>query len=75
MSYSEEALENWQNIMYEVSMRRCSRLTKAVRWIGTEVSNLPTFDGLNNLETFLLEIEGIVPTQQRLLALDEALKY
>jgi hypothetical protein len=29
---------------------------------------------LNNLETFLLEFEGIVPIQQRLLALDEALK-
>jgi hypothetical protein len=60
--------------MYEVSMRRCARLTKAVRWIGTEVSNLPTFDGLNHLETFLLEFKGIVPAQQRLVALDEALR-
>ena len=23
-SYSEEALENWQNLMYEVSTRRCA---------------------------------------------------
>jgi hypothetical protein len=60
--------------MYEVSMWRCARLTRAVRWIGTEVSNLPTFDGLNHLETFLVEFERIVPVQQRLLALDEALK-
>jgi hypothetical protein len=60
--------------MYEVSTRRCARLTKAVHWIGTEVSNIPTFDGLNNLETFILEFEGIVPIQQRLLALDEDLK-
>ena len=45
-----------------------------VRWIGTTVSNLPTFDGLNHLEAFLLEFEEIVPIQQRLLALDEALK-
>jgi hypothetical protein len=35
---------------------------------------VPTFDGLNHLETFLLEFEEIVPVQQRLLALDEALK-
>jgi hypothetical protein len=35
---------------------------------------LPTFDGLNHLETFFLEFEEIVPVQQRLLALDEALK-
>jgi hypothetical protein len=60
--------------MYEVSMQRCARLTKEVRWIGTKVSNTPTFDGLNNSETFLLEFEGIVPIQKRLLALNESLK-
>jgi hypothetical protein len=57
--------------MYEVSTWRCAILTKAFRWIGIKVSNLPTFDGLNNLETFLFEFEGNVPLQQRLLALDE----
>jgi hypothetical protein len=35
---------------------------------------LPTFDGLNHLEAFLVNFEEIVPTQQRLLAMDEALK-
>jgi hypothetical protein len=60
--------------MYKVSMQRCSRMTSEVRWIGTKVSNLPTFDGLNHLESFLSEFEEIVPVQQRLLALDEALK-
>ena len=60
--------------MYEVSTRWCARLTREVRWISTKVSNLPTFYGLNHLETFLVEFEGIVPVQQRLLALDEALK-
>jgi hypothetical protein len=69
-----KVLENWQNKMYEFSARRCARLTREVHWIGTEVSNLPTFDGLNHLETFLVEFEEIVPVQQRLLALDEALK-
>jgi hypothetical protein len=60
--------------MYEVSTRRCARLTREVHWIDTTVSNLPTFDGLNHLEAFLLEFEEIVPIQQRLLAMDEALK-
>ena len=73
-SDSEEALENWQNQMYEVSTRRCARLTREVCWIGTKMSNLPTFDGLNPLETFLLEFEASVPMQQRLLTMDEALK-
>jgi hypothetical protein len=60
--------------MYEVSTRRCARLTREVRWIGTKVSNLPTFDGLNHLETFLSEFQEIVPVRKRLLALDEYLK-
>jgi hypothetical protein len=60
--------------MYEVSTRRCARLTREVRWIGTTVRKLPTFDGLNPLETFLLDFEESVPIQQRLLAMDEALK-
>jgi hypothetical protein len=70
----EEALENWQNRMYEVSTRQCVRLTKSVHWIGTKISNIPTFDGLNHLETFLVEFEKIVPVQQRMFPLDEALK-
>jgi hypothetical protein len=70
----EEALENWQNKIYEVSTRRCARITKEVRWIGTTISNLPTFDGLNPLETFLSDFEESVPIQKRLLAMDEALK-
>jgi hypothetical protein len=73
-SDSEEALEKWKNKMYEVSTRRCARLTREVRWIGTTVSNLPTFDGLNPLETFLSDFEESVPMQQIFLVMDEALK-
>jgi hypothetical protein len=60
--------------MYEVSTRICAILTREFCWIGTKVSNLPTFDGLNHLEAFLLEFEEIVPIQQRFLALDVALQ-
>jgi len=60
--------------MYELSTRRCARLTREVRWIDTTINNLPTFDGLNPLETFLSEFEESVPMQQRLLAMDEALR-
>jgi hypothetical protein len=63
-SDSEEALENWKNKMYEVSTRRCARLTREVHWIDTTVSNLPTFDGLNPLETFLSDLEESVPTNK-----------
>jgi hypothetical protein len=59
--------------MYEVSTRRCARLTREVHWINKTVSNLPTFDGLNHLKVFFIKFE-VVPIQQRLLSLDEALK-
>jgi hypothetical protein len=49
--------------MYEVSTRRCARLTREVCWIGTTTSNLPTFDALNPLEPFLMDLETIVPAQ------------
>jgi hypothetical protein len=60
--------------MYEVSTRSCAILTREVRWIDTTISNLPTFDGMNPLESFLEEFESSVPTQQRLLEMDETLK-
>jgi hypothetical protein len=67
-------LENWKNKMYEVSTRRCARLTREVHWIGTTLGNLPSFDGLNPLETFLSDFEESVPMQQILLAMDAALR-
>jgi hypothetical protein len=60
--------------MYEVSTRRCARLSREVHWIDTTISNLPTFDGLNPLETFLSDFEESVPMQQILLVMDEALE-
>jgi hypothetical protein len=60
--------------MYELSTRRCARLTREVHWIDTTVSNLPTFDGLKPLEAFLSYFETSVPIQQILLAMDEGLK-
>jgi hypothetical protein len=60
--------------MYEVSTRRCARLTREVHWISTTVNNLPTFVGINPLEEFLSDLEESVPTQQILLALAKVLK-
>jgi hypothetical protein len=60
--------------MYEISTGRCDILTREVCWIDTTISNLPTFYALNNLENLFVEFEDTVPIQQRLLALDKALK-
>ncbi len=53
LSDLEQALEKWHNRLYQVSTQRCARLMKSLNWIGTSVSNICTFDGLNNLEVFI----------------------
>jgi hypothetical protein len=50
-------LGNWKKRLHEVSMRRCARIDHAVRWIGTEIIEPPSFHGLNDLETFLTQYE------------------
>jgi hypothetical protein len=71
---SDTGLENWQQRLHEVSMRRCARIDRAVRWVGTEIREPPSFHGINDLETFLTQYEDAVLENQRLLALDLALK-
>ena len=43
-SDSGEALENWQNRLHEVSMRRCARVTRSVQWVETESRELPAYE-------------------------------
>ena len=42
------------------------RLTKSLHWIGTEVGQVPMFNGLSNIQEFLQEYEVQVPRSQRL---------
>jgi hypothetical protein len=48
-SDSDTRLENWQQILHEVSTRRCIIIDRAVRWVGTEIREPPIFHGLNEL--------------------------
>ena len=43
-SNSGEALENRQNRLHEVSMRRCARVTRSMRWVETDSRELPNYD-------------------------------
>ena len=45
----DEGLENWHSRLYELHGHRCARITKSIRWVGSEERTLPTFDGLTNL--------------------------
>jgi hypothetical protein len=71
---SDTGLENWQQRVHKVSMRICARIDRVVRWVGIEIREPPSFHGLNDLETFLTQYEDKVLENQRLLALDLALK-
>ena len=55
-------------------MWKCARITKSVRWVGIQVCDLPTYEGLSNLESFLIEFEEKVYKPQCQLAMDVALK-
>ena len=73
-SNSGNTLENWQNRLHEVSMRRCARITRSMRRVGVEASELPTYEGLPNLAYFIVEFEEKVTESQRLSSLEFALK-
>ena len=55
-------------------MRRCARITRSLQWVGFEVSDIPTYEGLPNLAYFTVEFEGKFMETQRFSSLDFALK-
>ena len=56
-SYSREAMENWNNRLHGVSLQKCARITKTMRRVDIEVCDLPTYEGLPNLESFLTKFK------------------
>ena len=55
-------------------MRRCTRVTGSMLRVENELHELPTYEGLPNLVTFLTEFEEILMESQCLSTLDNALK-
>ena len=60
-SDSDVGLENWQNRLYEFSNHRCAFMTKSLRWIGTEINDILSFDGLVDVNDFLQHFEQEIP--------------
>ena len=71
---SDTSLENRKQRLHKVSTRRCARIDHTVRWVGIEIREPPSFHRLNDLQTFLTQYEDAMLENQRLLALDLALK-
>lgn len=57
----DSELENWHNRLHEVSIRHCARITKSIHCMISEVCNLPSYDGLGDVNTFLNDYEEQVP--------------
>jgi hypothetical protein len=74
VSNSNTSLENWQQMLHKVSIRICARIDCAVRWVGMEIREPPSFCGVNDLEVFLTWYEAKVLENHSLLALDITLK-
>lgn len=52
-SDSDEEIEQWQNQLHEVTTLNCNMMTRSLRYVSKEVRDLPTYDGLNEIDTFL----------------------
>ena len=70
---SNEELECWQNRLHEVTTLRCNMMTWSLHCVSSEVRNLPTYDGLNDVDMFLDAFAREVPEKQCFQALDWAL--
>ena len=73
-SNSDDALENWQNRLHEVSFKKYGLITQSLRCVATKIVELPIYEALLVLPELLREFEKKVFEPQRILALDIALK-
>ena len=71
---SDDALENWYNLLHEVSLWKCILITQSLCHVMTETIEFPIYEGILKLSEFLVEFEDKVSKPQELLALDKALK-
>ena len=74
MTDSDEGLENWQNRLYELNGHQCARITKSIRWVGSQTRILPNFDGLTDPEDFIVQFSEQVPDSQKMETLDSVFR-
>ena len=73
-SKSDDALENWQNYLHEVSLWKYSLITQSLCPFVTETIHLLIYEGIMELSEFLIEFNDKVSKPLWLLVLEEALK-
>ena len=68
-SDSNEETEQWKNRLHEVTTLNCNMMTRSLHCVSTEVRDLPTYDGLSEVDTFLNKFGREVSEKQRFQAL------
>ena len=74
MTDSDEGLENWQNRLYELHGHRRARITKSLKWLGSQTRVLPIFDGLIDPADFIVQFSEKVPDSQKMQTLDSVFR-
>ena len=74
MTDSDDGLENWQNRLYELHGHRCARITKSLRWLGSQTRTLPVFDGSTDPEEFIVQFLEQVLDSQKMETLDSTFR-
>ena len=54
---SEDVLENWKNLMHEVSFRKCGLIMQSLFQVVHDIVELPIYEGFPKLYAFLKEFE------------------
>ena len=49
-------------------------MSKSLRWIGAEITEIPTFHGLTDLQDFFIQFEQQIPHEERIAAMDLAVR-
>ena len=60
----DEEIERWQNRLHEVTTLNWNMMTRSLRCVLTEVRDMPTYDGLSEVDTFSDKFEREVPKKQ-----------
>ena len=56
------------------SARRCAFMSKSLRWIGAEITEIPSNHDLTDIQEFLEQFEQQIPYEQRIAAMDLAVR-
>jgi len=69
----KKELKHWQNQLHEVTTLSYNMMTLSLHYVLSKVRNIPTYDGLNDVDVFLDAFEREVQEKQCFQALDWAL--